>query len=129
MSINLNVVIVGGRLTRDPEAKALPSGTTVTAFSLATNRTYKDKDDAVQEEVQFHDVVAFGRQGETTAKYLKKGDSALVQGRLQTRSWENDGVKHFRTEIIADHVQFGEKSGGSTPVETTSEVGGEEPPF
>lgn len=112
----LNKVLIIGNLTRDPELKALPSGTNVTSFSIATNRTYKDKDGNQKEQTEYHNIVVFGRQAETTAQYLKKGSSALVEGRLQTRSWEGqDGKKNYRTEIVADRVQFGPRKfdGGS----------------
>ncbi len=109
----LNKAIIYGNLTRDPELKSLPSGMQVTAFALATNRVWK-KDGARQETTDYHNVVVFGRQAETTAQYLKKGSSAMVEGRMQTRSWEGaDGKKNYRTEIIAERVQFGPKSGGS----------------
>lgn len=82
-------------------------------FSLATNRTWADQDGNKQEEVQFHNIVVFGRQAENCAQYLHKGDAALVEGRLQTRSWEDDnGTKHYRTEIVAERVQFGAKADG-----------------
>jgi len=110
----LNKAIIIGNLTRDPEQKALPSGITVTSFSLATNRVYKDKDGNKQEQADYHNVVVFGRQAETAGQYLKKGQSALIEGRMQTRSWEQDGVKKYRTEVIADRVQFGPKTGGAT---------------
>jgi len=106
----LNKVLLIGNLTRDPELKALPSGTNVTQFSIATNRTYRDKDGNQKEQTEYHNIVVFGRQAETTAQYLKKGSSALIEGRLQTRSWEGqDGKKNYRTEIVADRVQFGPK--------------------
>lgn len=108
----LNKAIVYGNLTRDPELRSLPSGVQVTSFSIATNRVWKDKDGAKQESAEFHNIVVFGRQAETSAQYLKKGSSALVEGRLQTRSWEADGVKKYRTEIVADRVQFGPRGGG-----------------
>src|SRR4051812_33582395 len=113
----LNKAIVYGNLTRDPELKSLPSGMQVTTFSLATNRVWK-KEGAKQETTDYHNVVVFGRQAETVAQYLKKGSSALVDGRMQTRSWEGaDGKKNYRTEIVADRVQFGPRGGGgaSTP--------------
>lgn len=111
----LNKAMIFGNLTRDPEMKALPSGTNVTEFSIATNRRYKDRDGNWQDAVDFHNVVVFGRQAETTSQYLSKGSSAYVEGRLQTRSWEKDGHKNYRTEIIAERVQFGPKgSGGGT---------------
>lgn len=113
----LNKALIIGNLTRDPEMKSLPSGVAVTSFSLATNRVWRDKDGGRQESTDFHNIVVFGRQAETTAQYLKKGDMALVEGRIQTRSWESDGVKKYRTEIVADRIQFGPKNsggGGST---------------
>lgn len=108
----LNKAFVIGNLTRDPELKSLPSGVHVCTFGLATNRYYKDKDGNRQESVEFHNIVVFGRQAETTAQYLKKGSNALIEGRLQTRSWEQDGQKRYRTEIIADRVQFGDRKVG-----------------
>lgn len=107
----LNKVIIIGNLTRDPEKKALPSGVSVTSFGVATNRTYKDKNGAKQDSTEFHNVVVFGRQAETAGQYLKKGQSVLIEGRLQTRSWDKDGVKQYRTEIMAENVQFGAKMG------------------
>jgi single-strand DNA-binding protein len=111
----LNKVLLIGNLTRDPEMKALPSGTNVTSFSVATNRVWKDKNGQKKEEAQYHNIVVFGRQAEIVAQYLKRGSSALVEGRLQTRSWDaQDGTKRYRTEIVADRVQFGPKQGDSS---------------
>ena len=108
----LNKVILIGNLTRDPERRSLPSGAAVTSFGLATNRVWKDRNGAKQEDTQFHNVVVFGPQAEVVAQYLKKGSSALVEGRLQTRSWDaQDGTKKYRTEIVADRVQFGSRTG------------------
>ena len=109
----LNKAMIFGNLTRDPELKSLPSGMQVCSFSIATNRTYKDRDGKRAEQTDYHNVVVFGRQAETSAQYLKKGASAYVEGRIQTRSWEKDGEKQYRTEIIADRVQFGPRTGGS----------------
>lgn len=110
----LNKAIIIGNLTRDPELKALPSGAQVASFSLATNRVWKDKNGAKQESVDYHNIVVFGRQAETVAQYLKKGSSALVEGRMQTRSWDaQDGTKKYRTEVIADRVQFGPRKEGN----------------
>jgi single-strand DNA-binding protein len=103
-----------GNLTRDPELKALPSGTKVANVSLATNRVFKDKDGKKQESVEYHNVVVFGRTAELVAQYLKKGNQAYFEGRLQTRNWEQDGQKKYRTEIIAETVQFGSKGSGSS---------------
>lgn len=112
----LNKVMLYGNLTRDPELKSLPSGIQVSNFSVATNRVYKDRDGNKQEQAEFHNVVVFGRQAETVSQYLKKGSGAYVEGRLQTRSWEQDGQKKYRTEIIAERVQFGPRSaGGGAP--------------
>lgn len=108
----LNKAMIFGNLTRDPELKSLPSGMQVTSFSLATNRRYKDRDGNWQEAADYHNIVVFGRQAETSAQYLKKGSSAFVEGRLQTRSWDKDGQKQYRTEIVADRVQFGPRGGG-----------------
>jgi single-strand DNA-binding protein len=108
----LNKAMIFGNLTRDPELKSLPSGIQVCSFSIATNRTYKDRDGKRAEQTDYHNIVVFGRQAETSAQYLKKGASAYVEGRIQTRSWEKDGEKQYRTEIIADRVQFGPRTGG-----------------
>jgi single-strand DNA-binding protein len=108
----LNKAMVYGNLTRDPEMKALPSGMSVCSFSLATNRVYNDRDGKRQEQTDYHNVVVFGKQAETTSKYLTKGSSAYVEGRMQTRSWDKDGQKQYRTEIVADRVQFGPRPGG-----------------
>jgi single-strand DNA-binding protein len=110
----INKALIYGNLTRDPETKALPSGAAVTTFSVATNRVYKDKNGAKQESVDFHNIVTFGRQAEVVAQYLKKGSGVYIEGRIQTRSWDDkDGTKKYRTEIVADTVQFGPKSGAS----------------
>lgn len=107
--VNLNKVMVMGNLVKDPEMKALPSGQNVTSMSIATNRTWNDKDGKKQEATEYHNVVVFGKQAENCAKYLTKGSGAYVEGRLQTRSWEKDGAKQYRTEIVAETVQFGAK--------------------
>lgn len=108
----LNKALIIGNLTRDPELKALPSGIQVASLSVATNRVWKDQNGAKQESTDYHNVVVFGRQAETAAQYLKKGSSVLVEGRMQTRSWDGqDGKKQYRTEVVADRVQFGNKPG------------------
>lgn len=111
----LNKAMIYGNLTRDPEMKALPSGMQVCSLSLATNRVYMDRDGKKQENTDYHNIVVFGKQAETSAKWLTKGSGVYVEGRIQTRSWEKDGQKQYRTEIVADRVQFGPKSGGSAP--------------
>lgn len=112
----LNKAIIIGNLTRDPELKALPSGIQVASLSLATNRVWKDKAGAKQEASDFHNVVVFGRQAETSAQYLKKGQQVMIEGRIQTRTWDDKatGEKKYRTEIVAESVQFGPKAGGFT---------------
>src|SRR3954464_7391306 len=109
----INKVFLFGNLTRDPELRALPSGMNVCSFSVATNRVYRDRDGKKQEQTDFHNIVVFGRQADTTNQYLKKGASVFIEGRIQTRSWEGkDGEKKYRTEIVADRVQFGPRAGG-----------------
>jgi single-strand DNA-binding protein len=111
----LNKALIIGNLTRDPELKAIPSGIKVCSFSVATNRVWKDKNGAKQESTDYHNVVVFGRQAETVAQYMKKGSQVLVEGRMQTRSWDDasTNTKKYRTEIIADRVQFGQGNSSS----------------
>lgn len=123
----INKAILFGNLTRDPELKALPSGMNVCNFSIATNRVYKDRDGKKQEQTDFHNVVVFGRTADTVAQYLKKGSSAYVEGRMQTRSWEQNGEKKYRTEVIADSVQFGPRGSGSGGAARKSDPAGDEP--
>ncbi len=123
----LNKVILFGRLGQDPELRALPSGTQVASFSIATNRVYKDKNGQKQEQTDWHNIVLFGRQAELAQQYLKKGDTVLIEGRLQTRSWEGqDGQKRYRTEVIADRMQFGPRSTGSSVPEPVQDIKGDE---
>lgn len=107
----LNKAFIYGNLTRDPEMRALPSGQQVANFSIATNRVYKDRDGAKKEQVEYHNVVAFGRQAELIGQYMKKGRPLMVEGRIQTRSWEADGKKNYRTEIVVENFQFGPGGG------------------
>jgi single-strand DNA-binding protein len=111
----LNKVILYGTLGRDPELKALPSGQSVVSFSMATTRTWKDQDGAKKEDTQWHNIVCFGKRADVLAQYVKKGDRLYVEGRLQTRSWEKDGAKQYRTEITVDDFQFGERRQGDSP--------------
>lgn len=113
--MNLNKVILIGRLTRDPETKALPSGQSVTSFSLATDRFYNDKSGQKKQQTEFHNIVSFGRLAEIASQYLAKGSLTLIEGRLQTRSWQDSaGNKKSRTEIIAERLQLGPKSSNRT---------------
>ena len=119
----LNKVFLIGNLTRDPELRAIPSGTKVVQLGLATNRVWKDQSGARKEATEYHNVVAFGRQAENLAQYCRKGSSLYVEGRLQTRSWDGqDGKKIYRTEIVLDSFQFGPKAsgiGGATPAQNS----------
>ncbi len=110
----INKAFIYGNLTRDPELKSLPSGMQVASFSVATNRVWK-KDGQKQESVDFHNIVVFGRQAELVAQYLKKGSGVFIEGRIQTRSWDDktSGEKKYRTEVVAERVQFGPRTGGS----------------
>ncbi len=106
--------MVYGNLTRDPEIKAIPSGSKVCNFSVATNRIWKDQSGAKKEGVDYHNIVVFGRQAEIVAQYLRRGSAVFVEGRMQTRSWDGqDGQKKYRTEIVADRIQFGPKHSGN----------------
>jgi single-strand DNA-binding protein len=103
---SLNKVILLGNLTRDPELRYAPNGTAVARLGLAVNSRYRQGEEW-KEEVCFVDVVVFGRQAETAGEYLSKGRQALIEGRLQWRSWEGqDGQKRSKHEVIADRIQF-----------------------
>lgn len=116
----LNKALIIGNLTRDIELKSMPNGSKVATFSVATNLVFKDQQGNKKEQVEFHNIVVFGKQAETSAQYLVKGQSVLIEGRIQTRSWEDktSGEKKYRTEIIADRVQFGSKPQGTQSVAT-----------
>lgn len=112
----INKVMLYGNLTRDPEVRAIPStGNNVCSFSIATNRVFKKADGSKQEDVQFHNIVVFGRQADLVVQYLKKGSAVYIEGRLQTRSWDSpEKGKQYRTEVVADIVQFGPRASGGT---------------
>ncbi len=107
--MNFNKAIVVGRLTQDPEKRTIPdSGMSVTSFSMATNSYFKNSSGENQERTEFHDIVLFGNLADVATNYLKKGSLALIEGRLQTRSWEGkDGNKRYRTEIVGERLQLG----------------------
>lgn len=112
----INKAFLYGNLTRDPEVKALPSGSQVATFGLATNRVWKDRDGNKQESAEFHNIVVFGKQAEIAAQYLKKGKPIFIEGRIQTRSWDgDDGSKKYKTEIVVDRFQFGPGGGSGGP--------------
>ncbi len=111
--MNLNKVLLIGRLTADPQLRSTPGGQSVASFSVATNRTWMNKSNQKQEEVQFHNVVAWGRQAEVVSQYMKKGGMVMVEGRLQTRSWKDkQDQNRTTTEIIAERVQMGPRAAG-----------------
>jgi len=110
--MNLNKAIIVGRATATPEMKTTTGGNSVTSFSVATNSNWKDKSGQKQEQVEFHNVVAWGRLAEIVSQYLTKGQICMVDGRIQTRSWDDQqGVKHWKTEIVAENFQLGPRSG------------------
>ncbi len=116
----LNKVQIIGNLTRDPELKSLPSGIKVMSAALATNRSWKDANGVKKEQTEYHNIVAFAKPAELIAQYMKKGGSLYVEGRLQTRSWDDkEGKKNYRTEIVVENFQFG-PSGTGKPGTTGS---------
>lgn len=106
MARSFNQVILMGNLTRDPDLRQIPSGQSVCSFSLALNRSFKGADGNWQEATDYVDVVAWGPLGERVAQYVTKGRPVLVNGRLQSRSWEQDGQKRSKVEVIAQDVTF-----------------------
>ena len=115
MARSFNQVTLMGNLTRDPELRTTPSGATVCSFSLALNRSYKNSEGNWTEATDYIDIVAWGPLGERVAQYLTKGRPALVSGRLQSRSWEQDGNKRSKVEVVANDVTFlGGPGGGNT---------------
>lgn len=120
--MDLNKVMLIGRLTRDPETRSTPQGATVTTFSVATGFTWKDEAGNKQEKTEFHNVVAWRKLADICAQYLKKGSQLYCEGRLQTRSWDDpQGVKKYRTEIVLDNmIMLGGKGGRSADGAGTS---------
>ena len=111
----VNKVMLVGNLGRDPEMRALPSGQQVANFSLATSRRYKDRDGNRKDETEWHNIVVFGKQAEIAGQYLTKGKMVFVEGRIQTRSWDDkeSGKKQYKTEIICENFQMlGSKGDG-----------------
>jgi single-strand DNA-binding protein len=116
MARSFNQVTLMGNLTRDPELRTTPNGATVCSFSLALNRSYKNAEGNWTEATDYIDIVAWGPLGERVAQYLTKGRPALVSGRLQSRSWEQEGQKRNKVEVVANDVTFlgGPGGGGSS---------------
>ncbi|MDL2341510.1 MAG: single-stranded DNA-binding protein [Patescibacteria group bacterium] len=125
MARSLNQVTLMGNLTRDPELRQTPTGQNVTSFSLALNRSYKDQSGQWQEATDYIDITSWGPLAERVAQYLSKGRRCLVQGRLQSRSWEQDGVKRNKVEVLASDVTFLDARGeGNEGGEGSSSHGG-----
>lgn len=110
--MNLNKAMIIGNVVRDPEMRTTPSGQNVSSFSVATNRVWNDTNGQKQEKVEFHNVVAWRRLAEISNQYLKKGSKVYIEGRLQTRSWDDpNGVKRYRTEIIVENMIMLDRAG------------------
>ena len=117
--MNLNKVIIIGNVTSDPEIRSTSSGQQVASFSVATNRIWNDKEGQKQTKAEFHNVVAWARLAEIASQYLKKGGLVMIEGRMETRNWEGkDGIRRYRTEIIAERLQLGPR-GATTQQEQT----------
>lgn len=114
--MNLNKTFLVGNLAADPELRNLPSGRPVCSFRIATNRMWTDRESGEKkEDVQFHSIVAWGKLGTLVSQYLSKGSLVLVEGRLNTRSWEDsEGNRRYRTEIVAENIQFGPRGIGAS---------------
>jgi single-strand DNA-binding protein len=127
--MNVNKAIIVGNVTAAPQLRNTPSGQAVTTFSVATNRVWKDKSGAKQEQVEFHNVVAWGRTAEIASQFLLKGSMVYVEGRLQTRSWtDKQNVAHRTTEIICERLQLGPRpGGGGSPAPVGPRQGGAAP--
>ena len=121
--MDLNKVMIIGNVVRDPEMRATPGGQNVSSFSIATNLIWKDQSGQKQEKVEFHNVVAWRRLAEISSQYLKKGSKVYIEGRLQTRSWDDpSGIKRYKTEIIADNmIMLDRASSGGDRYQTSSE--------
>ena len=109
--MNLNKAFLIGRLTGDPQTKSLPSGQQVCNFSIATDRFFTDKSGQKQQQTEFHNIVTFGKTADIASQYLTKGSLVLIEGRLQTRTWQDSsGNRRYKTEIIAENIQLPPKS-------------------
>ena len=128
--VNLNKVFLIGRLTRDPESRTLPSGQLVASFGLATDRFFTDKSGQKQQQTEFHNIVLFGRLAEIASQYLTKGSLTMIEGRLQTRTWQDaSGNKRYRTEIVGERIQLGPKTVGKVIPPSPAEEAKEEIPI
>ena len=122
--VNLNKAFILGNVTRDPEVRSMPNGGQVTSFSIATNRFYTSSAGEKKTEAEFHNIVCFGKLADIASRYLNKGGLVFIEGRIKTRNWVNaQGVKQYRTEIIADSLQLGPKSAGGPSTSGSSNYG------
>jgi len=122
--MNLNKAFIIGRLTADPQLRTTTSGQSVTTFSVATNRTWMNKQNEKQEEVQYHNIVVWGRQAEVANQFLKKGGMVMIEGRIQTRSWQDkQGQNRYTTEIVSERMQLGPRSGNFGGGSSGSSIG------
>lgn len=121
MSRGFNRVMLLGHVGKDPELKFIPSGSAVCSFSLATNESYKDKEGNQVDRVEWHKLVVWGKQAEIAGKYLKQGAQIFVEGKLQTRSWEKDGQKHYMTEVVVSNFQMLGVKGEGAPAKSSDE--------
>lgn len=123
---SVNKVILMGNLGRDPEVRYMPNGEAVANFSIATTENWKDKSGVRQEKTEWHNIVMYRRLAEIAGEYLKKGRPVYVEGRLQTRKWEKDGVTRYTTEIVADQMQMlgTGREGGSAAFDGDMDQGG-----
>ena len=125
---NMNKVLLLGNLTRDPELRYASNGTAVARLALAVNHRYRHGD-TDKEETLFIDVIAFGKQGESASKYLSKGRPVLIEGRLKWQTWEKEGQKHTKHEVVADRIQFlgGTRPEGSAERDAPDDMDGDIP--
>jgi single-strand DNA-binding protein len=113
--MNLNKAIIIGNLTANPETRNTPNGQAVANFTIATNRVWTNQQGQKQEQAEFHNIVAWGKLAEIAGQYLAKGRMCMVEGRLQTRNWDDqNGVRHWKTEIVAENIQLGPRPNGET---------------
>ncbi len=128
MAMSLNRAQLIGNLTRDPELRQIPGGSTVASFSIATNFSWKDASGQRQDKAEFHNIVAWRKLAEICGQYLKKGAKVFIEGRIQTRDWEGeDGVKRYRTEIVADNMIMLDRKGAPAGEEMMPYAGSQSP--
>ena len=120
--MDLNKVFLIGRLTKNPELRTTTTGQNVASFGLATNRFWTDRNGQKQKSAEFHNIVLWGRLAELAQKWLQKGGLTFIEGRLQTHNWQDpQGVKHYRTEVIAERLQLGPKSSAPSATSDAAE--------